>query len=363
MFTVRGSISLTLAAAFFGAAGCGDASDTADAGVAEMFSNGPATLELSEWDVPWGAETRPRDPAVGPDGKVWFVGQQGNYAGYFDPETSGFERFELGEGVGPHNLIVDDDGIVWFTGNRVGYIGRLDPATKEIQIYPMPDPAALDPHTLIFGQQPGVMFFTVQNGNFVGRFNRDTGEITLTPGPEGAPRGGGRGGASGPTSSRPYGIVQADDGTVWVALFGTNHLGRLNPLTMELTTIPLPRSETRPRRLETTSDGRVWYVDYSGGYLGMYDPESEEVEEWLMPSGEGSQPYAIVVDDMDRIWTVEGGVQPAMFVGFDTETKTFLTSDPLRGAPTVRHMFYDRADHTVWFGTDGGTIGKAVLPG
>ena len=32
---------------------------------------------VKEWKVEWGG--RPRDPYVAPDGKVWFVGQAGNY--------------------------------------------------------------------------------------------------------------------------------------------------------------------------------------------------------------------------------------------------------------------------------------------
>ncbi len=32
---------------------------------------------LQEWAVPY-ADSRPRDPMVAPDGRVWFVGQAGN---------------------------------------------------------------------------------------------------------------------------------------------------------------------------------------------------------------------------------------------------------------------------------------------
>ena len=31
-------------------------------------------IQIDEWQVPW-EESRPRDPFVGPNGKVWFVGQ------------------------------------------------------------------------------------------------------------------------------------------------------------------------------------------------------------------------------------------------------------------------------------------------
>jgi len=76
---------------------------------------------ISEWEVPWSG-TRPRDPFAAPDGRVWFVGQTGNY-----PATGIFRRYELDPGTFPHNCIVGRDGIVWYAGNRNGTIGRLDP--------------------------------------------------------------------------------------------------------------------------------------------------------------------------------------------------------------------------------------------
>src|SRR4051812_40318063 len=42
-----------------------------------------APLAVTEWKVPW-ANTRPRDPFVAADGKVWFVGQAGNYVANLD---------------------------------------------------------------------------------------------------------------------------------------------------------------------------------------------------------------------------------------------------------------------------------------
>ena len=55
-----------------------------------------ATPALKEWPVEWGG--RVRDPYVAPDGKVWFVGQAGNYVANFDPTTQAFKRFTIEEG-------------------------------------------------------------------------------------------------------------------------------------------------------------------------------------------------------------------------------------------------------------------------
>ena len=134
--------------------------------------NDPA---LEEWEVPW-VESRPRDPYVAPDGRVWFVGQRSHYAAVLDPATGEFKKYDLPEGAGPHTVVVGTDGMVWYTGNRVGNIGRIDPATGEIEIFPMPDERARDPHTFAF-DAAGDLWFTVQGGNFVGKFWRETGDV------------------------------------------------------------------------------------------------------------------------------------------------------------------------------------------
>ena len=307
------------------------------------------TVAIEEWDVPW-PETRPRDPYVGPDGGIWFVGQRADYAAVLDPETGEFERHDLPEGAGPHNLIVDDRGVVWYAGNRDRHIGRLDPEAGEIVRYEMPDSAARDPHTLLFGED-GEIFFTVQGGNRVGKFDMESGEVRLVDVP--TPR------------ARPYGIVRDSEGTVWVAAFGTNKLLRIHPETLALQEIELPRESARPRRLQPTSDGRIWYGDYADGYLGAYDPDTGEFEEWALPRGGEARPYAMAVDDQDRIWVVETGPrgEPNQFVGFDTATEQFFSvTEVPSGGGTVRHMVFHEPTNSIWFGTDANTIGQARLP-
>lgn len=312
-------------------------------------------VEIREWTVPW-PETRPRDPALAPNGDVWFVGQRAHYAARLDPATGEFERFELLEGAGPHNLIVADDGTVWYAGNGDAHIGHLDPATGEIVRYDMPDPRARDPHTLIFDGEGGI-WFTVQGGNMVGHLDMSSGEVRLTE----APASEGRGGRAG--SSRPYGIKLDAQGNPWIALFGTNLIATVDPGTMEMTTFEIAAADARPRRLVVDSRDHVWWVDYSRGKLGRLDPATGEITEWDSPGGDGSRGYGMAIDAADRIWYVETGHQPNTFVGFDTRTEEFISVTEVgSGGGTIRHMYYDADENVVWFGTDNDTIGKAVLP-
>ncbi|MGH7561434.1 MAG: virginiamycin B lyase family protein [Gemmatimonadales bacterium] len=305
-----------------------------------------AAFPIREWNVPWGREGRPRDPSVMPDGKIMFVGQTGNYLARLDPATGEFKRYEIDAGTNPHNVIVDDKGMAWYAGNRNGMIGKLDPATGAITRYPMPDSTARDPHTLVFDGR-GNIWFTVQQSNKVGRLNMASGKIDLIPTGE---------------RTRPYGIVVDKSGRPWFDLFATNKIGTVDPATLELREYPLPNAESRPRRIAMTSDGAVWYVDYRRGYLGRLDTKTGAVKEWPNPSGAQSLPYAMSVDDRDRLWFVETGVQPNRFVGFDSKTERFFANTPVPGGGgTVRHMVFDPKTRVIWFGSDNGTIGRAEV--
>lgn len=317
-----------------------------------LFAGTPASpalgqdVAITEWDVPW-ENSRPRDPYVGPDGNVWFVGQRSHYVGVLNPEDGSFEKYDLVDGAGPHNLIVDEDGMIWYAGNRVAHIGKLDPSTGEIEVIPMPDPAARDPHTLIFDSK-GDIWFTVQGGNFIGKLTKESRNVDLIAVPT--------------ESARPYGIVIDENDRPWVLEFGSHKIATVDPETMELEEIELPRTDARPRRIGITSDQNIWYVDYAGGYLGQYNPQSKEFTEWEMPSGQNSRPYGMAVDGQDRIWFVETGPKPNRFVGFDPASNQFFSvNEVASGGGTIRHMYFHPSTNEIWFGSDANTIGRARL--
>lgn len=306
------------------------------------------TVRITEYPVPY-PESRPRDPFVDGRGRVWFVGQVGNYVAYFVPGSKQFKRYELDPGVNPHNLIVAKDGMVWYAGNRAAHIGKLDPASGKVVKYPMPDSAARDPHTLVFDRAQEHIWFTVQGGNFVGRLAMKTGKVQLVK----MTRNG----------ARPYGIMMDAQDRPWFVEFGTNRIGTVDPKTMALKEYDLPNARTRPRRIALTADGMIWYGDYTRGYLGRLDPKTGAVKEWANPSGAPSLPYAMTMDDQDRVWFVETGVQPNRLVGFDPKTEQFFSNTPIlpSGGGTVRHMIFEPKTKTIWFGTDTNQLGRAEL--
>jgi virginiamycin B lyase len=307
-----------------------------------------APLQITEWKVPWD-NTRPRDPYIDSRGRVWFVGQEGNYIAYLEPSSGRFKRYEIERGTNPHNLIVDKSGRVWFSGNRNARIGWLDAETGKSTVFPMPDAAAQDPHTLTFDRN-GDIWFTVQGGNFVGHLATKTGAVRLVRSPT---RG-----------ARPYGIVIDPSGRPWFDEFGTNKIASIDPATFSITEYPLPNDRSRPRRIAVTSDGVIWYGDYTRGMLGRFDPKTKGIREFPLPAAGQSLPYAMASDDRDRIWLVETGIQPNRLVGFDPSSERWISVTPISqsGGLTVRHMIFHAPTRTLWFGTDANTIGRARVP-
>lgn len=303
-----------------------------------------------EWTVPYGAETRPRDPYADAQGRVWFVGQNGNYIAYLDSRTNQFKRYEIDPGTHPHNLVVEK-GMVWFTGNRNNRIVRLDPATGKLTTYMIPDSTVRDPHTMIFDKKTGVAWFTAQNSGVVGRFDPGTGQFRLWRSGDG---------------TRPYGIVLDSRGQPWFDLFGTNRIGTIEPGSAVIRTYAIGTERTRPRRIAITSDDQIYWGDYSRGFVGHLNPRTGATQEWAMPAGGVSLPYGMATDDRDVIWLAQNGQTntPATLVAFDPRTKTFGAELPVGrpGPNTIRHMMFDPTTRQLWFGTDQGTIGRIVVP-
>src|SRR5438046_2107256 len=142
--------------------------------------------------------------------------------------------------------------------------------------------------------------------------------------------------------ARPYGLVAAPDGMIWMALFGTNQIGRIDPADGALKIFPLPASGARPRRLIVDATGIVWYSDYARGKLGRLDPATGQVRDYPCPGGDASQTYGIAVGTDGRIWYDESGTDE--IVAFDPATERALTVKIPTPGSVVRNMAVEPTD-------------------
>jgi virginiamycin B lyase len=308
-------------------------------------------VKIDQWMTP-SNPPYPHDPAVAPDGSIWYTGQRANVIGRFDPATQQFKEYKLPTtNSGPHGLQADKDGNIWYTGNAAGLIGKVDPKTGKITEYKMPNPKAQDPHTIAI-LRDGRLFFTVQAGNFVGTLDpaAPNGSIKLVEAPT--------------PNARPYGVRLDSKGVPYFDLFNTNKIGSADPKTLVIREYDLPNPKTRPRRIAIGKDDTVWYGDYARGYLGHLDPKTGKVEEFPSPGGADSRPYAIDVTPDGAVWYVETGDDAKnVLVRFNPETKKFQTWPIPGGGGTVRNMEIDR-NGDIWLAESGvGKISRVkILP-
>src|SRR6266700_2549125 len=258
-------------------------------------------FSIREYDVPT-PNSRPHDPAVAPDGALWYTGQLANKLGRLDPKSGEIKEYPLKTpGSGPHGLAADKDGNIWFTANFKAYIGKLDPRSGNITEYPMPDPRARDPHSLVFDRE-GMIFFTTQDSNFVGRLDPKTGKIILKE--------------VTTLHALPYGIIIGPDNAAYFCEFGSNKIGRLDPKTGKVEEWPSPGGRnSRPYGIASTSDGTVWYSE-SGvkpNTVVAFNPKTKAFQSWPIPSGGGVVRNMVATAD-DHLYLACSGVNKVAIV-------------------------------------------------
>jgi virginiamycin B lyase len=155
-------------------------------------------------------------------------------------------------------------------------------------------------------------------------------------------------------------MVNAPDGSIWVALFGTNKLGKIDAESGALREITLPAAGARPRRLVVDESGVVWYSDFARGYLGSYNPRTNAFKEWLSPGGASSAPYGIAIAPDGRIFYDEAGA--GAIVAFDRKSGQMESIKIPTPGSVVRNISVDSTHSRVWLALSGtGRIGKIEL--
>jgi virginiamycin B lyase len=284
--------ALLLAASLFGWAWLPAAAEEAEAAGA---------LVVEEFPVPAGC--RPHDAVPDGQGMVWYAAQGCGEAGLLDPATGEIIRVPLGRGSAPHGVIVGPDGAPWFTDGGLNAIVRVDPETLAVDVFPLPGGRA-NLNTATFDGS-GVLWFTGQNG-IIGRLDPAVGVAETFS----APRGGG-----------PYGITTTPEGLVYFASLAGSYLGKIED-DGAVTEIDPPTPRAGVRRVWSDSMGRLWISEYNVGQVGRYDPATGEWAEWALP-GDRPRPYAIYIDEQDKVWLSDTGADTLVL--FDPDTETFTT--------------------------------------
>jgi virginiamycin B lyase len=93
---------------------------------------------------------------------------------------------------------------------------------------------------------------------------------------------------------------------VWLAEYGADRIGQLNPQTGEIAEIPLAPG-SHPWGITAGLNGDLWFTEYGRNQIGRINVNTSQVDEYPINSRytTNSQPIGIVADFGGRIWSAE----------------------------------------------------------
>ncbi len=237
----------------------------------------------------------PHSLQTAPDGNIWLTLASGNQLAGFHPATETWDIVDLEQGVNPHTLRFDKKGRLWYTVTATNHVAMFDPATREQTFIRLEFP---DFTTRL------ITWFTPCFIAHADLFKLEDRSADM----------------DGVTMPMPYGIdISPVDGSVWFSQLNMRHIGRIDPDTLEVTSIPTPFDS--PRRLRFDSKGNLWVPSYSEGTINRFDTRTMTWEESLeipvIPRG-SEVPYAVFLDPQtDHVWIT--GTQSDSLIRYEPE--------------------------------------------
>jgi streptogramin lyase len=223
----------------------------------------------------------PHSLAQAEDGRFWITTALSSTLMSFDPETKGFEVYEIGEGaLYPHTVRVDRKGMVWFTIAVSNQLARFDPSTETFTVLQLPHNG--------FWRWVTDTFFPMLL-KYSAETPRGNKHVDLSPHKT----------FSGieyqDLFNLPYGIdINPKDGGVWYAKLWANIIGHVDPETLKITEYETPLKG--PRRPRFDADGILWIPSFDESALLRFDPVSAEFKTYTLPTlspDEYETPYAL----------------------------------------------------------------------
>ena len=284
----------------------------------------------------------PQGLTVAPDGAVWIASTQADRLVRFDPASGQIREIQLTLNSNPIGIAVDSQQRIWFAARGRWLVGRLREGAKRPAEFP--PPSLMDsrlgtpgPSSLALDDAGGHVWFTLRPQAVLGYLplsaepRRDTSPVREIPFDSGVTRpeglaADGHGGvwiaemladrlthlaSDGttrqvplPPDSRPRGVAVGPGGDIWVTLFGTHELARIDPHTLRATRWPMPSgSRSSPWPIAVDRAGHVWVGEYIGNRIVCFDPKSERFASWDVPTP-GAGIRALAVDGSGRVWFV-----------------------------------------------------------
>ncbi len=186
----------------------------------------------------------------------------------------------------------------------------------QVQYFHVPKDSG--PHDVALAPD-GSVWFTGQRAGFMGRLDPRTGKVETVPLGKGA---------------APHGVIVGPDGGIWITEGGQNAIARADPKThaVRLWKLPESRSDANLNTAAFDKRGRLWFTGQNGIY-GRLDPRTGDMKVWDAPRGRG--PYGINAAKNGDIWFVSLAGNYLAHVNLDSGAPTVI-DPPDKNAGTRR---------------------------
>jgi len=222
---------------------------------------------------------------VDASGAAWFTGYYNGQVARLDPSTSSLTVWQHPTGAkNLEGIAADAMGGAWYAINA-GELAHLDSA-GQFTVWTVP--GGVGPFLVDYS---GKLFFGeyAAAGNAIAMFDPANGTLTTWHLPNG--------------SSRPEGVVRANDGMVW---FGEDagRIGRLDPTTGVITEWALPSPVSERIYVHVDGNGMVWSNGYGSNRVVRLDPAQNTVTTWPLPTPSAGL-FDVTEDGSGKLWFAE----------------------------------------------------------
>lgn len=291
----------------------------------------PRDGETKWYEVDFNGSTGPHTIVADATGNIWVTMVDNDQFGRFDPRTEKWKLWTLRPSNLPNadsmagaaivhdmsinekgQLAQDHFGQIWLTIVGTNQMGTLDPKTGRVAFYDTNHIEGLSAinhllYSTVISPDGTCAWYSQVNGS-VGCIDTSTKKIVkLINFPEG---------------TGPRRMARDNEGTLWVALFGSGQVARIDMATAKVTaTYDLPDRTSAPYAV--TWDARrkaVWVATANGDAIYRLNPETGEMTAYPLPR---RQAYLrkVEVDDKGRLVGTYGnypeGSGPSMGVLID----------------------------------------------
>lgn len=221
------------------------------------------------------------------------------------------------------------------------------PEIEDVEEIPVPGSR---PHDVAVADD-GTVWYTAQRSGSLDRLDPVTGDVTQVPLGDG---------------SAPHGVIFGPDDGAWVTDQGLNALVRVDHDSLEVEVYPA-EVDVAMHTAVFAPDGIIWFTG-QGGYVGRFDPVSEEMD--LYETG-GGGPYGITATPAGDVYFAALG--SSYIARVDTQSGEITRIDPPTPDQGARRVWTDsqgdiwvsywNTGHLARFEPDSDTWTEWSLPG